>query len=1455
MTPQIDANTYTNETLFDLLDVLPVPMYAYLPDGDRYTPLYMNRRCLDMLGAASLDDAIAYSGGSLARFVLPEDMDMVRDSTLRAVEADGARVAYECHVMTMDHRVRLARILSEGHRTADGTQMVVNLVIGLGVRPDTGDSEALDPVTGLISMHSFFRVMRKWRKHYTPERDGSELAVMYLDVVNFQSINIHDGIAGGDAFLKSVGDHLRVLFPASAISRFDVDHFALLMHADNLQAKADSTRRAILELAPKGVGACLGACVWDDHDLSAETICGRAKVACDVAKDRPGPSLSLYTEEMGESLEDSEYVSSNIEGAIKNDWIRVYYQPIVGTISGDICGMEALARWDDPTRGLLSPATFVGPLEDTRQIWKLDLCVIRQVVARIAERDRLGLAEIPISVNLSRTDFSSCDIFQEVDSLVAEHGIPRSTLRIEVTESAVATQDDAIVQALARFRGAGYEVWMDDFGSGYSSLNLLKDYDFDVLKLDMAFLRKDNERSRKIISSVISMDKRIGVRTLAEGVETREQADFLRKSGCTMMQGYLFGRPLPFDETLKSCEGRGIHVLDGRRRAYYDNAVQVDFLTETPLVLFDFHDSRFRVLQANAAASRMFEHYGVAGEQGFEDAVNEWNALSNYALDTAMRYADKTGEAGEQAVTFFGKEMLFRFRSLARTNGHSLIVARYYDVTRRMREVTSLAKATTSILEFYLNVFTLDLGRRTLHSLRYGNDLSGGLGQGEMPLLKEDGGLSDLVPRVLEEDEDRYHAFLDLDTLEDRLRGARQGVLRGIFRTMDADGSFRWMEHMLVFLQGSNRAQALYGIRPIDVGDLRREITRVSESTLAPQFGGEQDAGGILWDSLMAHVPLKVFWKDKDRRFCGASKSFLDYYGLDSMRDLLGKTDEDLRWHPIEQDYMDAELEVLRSGKVSRDVPGRCIGRGASHEIRATKWPVYRDGRISGLMGYFLEEGEDESAPSEDSRGRADERGGSVCGTNRFVDDYLSYEADYGLHRKAFGIVFVRVPEFSRMAKQCGYEALNLLESACEARILDVVGNRGTVAKLAMGRFGVLSKYRSRSEIQELSERVRKALESIRRAGIYDLSLTADVRVVYAETLGEFQKKLTRSLLMGTIADDADRLQATGDDRDFHDLLDSVPVGCYVLRPDFTILYWNREAERLLGYPAEDMVGKRCMDMPMRCSYVAGGHIPAEHCPGAVALATGKSKTMQMHMRDKDGTDVLVRNTLLPMKDNTGRIYELIAFFMPITEEGYEQGLAQQIYRTATRDSVTFLPGRRYMESRIDEALELHRRTGALFAVLFADVDDFHEVNNRYGHAAGDKALRSFGRALRRYGRRTDDFCRWGGDEFVGLLRLASPEDVEGAARRFGRIAEGCSVHDGDRVIECRVSVGIAVVRDGDDRRGLIDRADRYMYEAKRRHGHGVVTDLDATAQESGGGDEHEQDGRRLDAAERDEDR
>ena len=171
----------------------------------------------------------------------------------------------------------------------------------------------------------------------------------------------------------------------------------------------------------------------------------------------------------------------------------------------------------------------------------------------------------------------------------------------------------------------------------------------------------------------------------------------------------------------------------------------------------------------------------------------------------------------------------------------------------------------------------------------------------------------------------------------------------------------------------------------------------------------EESRKAALFDNLLCHLPMGVFWKDRRRRFLGANPYFLDYYGFSSVADILGKTDEDMGWHPDNEKYRSNEEDVIASGIVVSSVPGRCIAKGVSRDIYATKWPTYEDGRISGLMGYFLDPGERGQAagcvPEHPAK-----QDPMACSASRFLDDLLDFERDYQLNQRTFGVIYVRIP-------------------------------------------------------------------------------------------------------------------------------------------------------------------------------------------------------------------------------------------------------------------------------------------------------------------------------------------------------------------------------------------------------------------------------------------------------------
>ena len=296
-------------------------------------------------------------------------------------------------------------------------------------------------------------------------------------------------------------------------------------------------------------GIKVGGYYFDSKNLDPRSCISKARYACAEAKRMGDHAYQRYDSKMQEQYTQVQYVVSHIDEAIEKGWIVAYYQPVVYSRGRELCGVEALARWIDPTYGFLSPGVFIPTLEDSQLAYKLDLAMLELVCKHMRrlldEKKRL----LPTSINFSRADFSIIDVPGEIVKITKKYNIDPKYLHIEITESALLDQKADLVSAMARIKKAGFSIWLDDFGSGYSSFNTLKDYSFDVLKLDMEFLKgfETNEKSKPLISSVINTADKVGMRTLAEGVETPEQADFLESIGCEKLQGYLISRPIDFD--------------------------------------------------------------------------------------------------------------------------------------------------------------------------------------------------------------------------------------------------------------------------------------------------------------------------------------------------------------------------------------------------------------------------------------------------------------------------------------------------------------------------------------------------------------------------------------------------------------------------------------------------------------------------------------------------------------------------------------------------------------------------------------------------------------------------------------------------------------------------------------------------------------------------------------------
>ncbi len=1395
--------------------------------------LSINSQILKLFDCNDNESFYRLTGCNFNNLIYEEDRESLRQN-IRACE-HAEQWASHNHYRIRTKGGKLIYIEEYRHRIPTEENGPVYFIFLSDLNTLTEDQRQ-DYITGLIGIRQFLHLADEYMKRDCP-KDGA--ALLFVNLVNFRLLNLNYGLDAGDRFLSSVALKLQEIFPDQFIARCDVDHFIILTSTDHLEAKLDMTRHGILSVLPKKMSDCkIGVCLWKGSDMSAETIFSRAKLACECIRSSATQSVAYYTKEISVHLERSDYAISHLDEALNKGWIQPYYQPIIRMISGNLCGLEALARWEDPVHGLLSPADFIAPLEKNHQIFRLDLYLIEQVCRTIRMQMTDDVEVVPVSVNLSRLDFLSCDIFTEIENIIRRYDIPRDMLHIEITESAFIENDAKMQKGIRQFRDAGYEIWMDDFGSGYSTLNMLKDYSFDVMKMDMAFLNNPSDsnftRTRMIIRSIIEMDKRLKNRTLAEGVETEEQFQFLRNTGCDKAQGYYFGYPLPYDQCMEQCAEKGIAVEGRRWRKYFDAVGNVNFDPDRPLTIAEYNGGKIHFLYTNQKFLQVLESGGTTSVSECEAEINTTMTPFGRTFHLAIEYA--AASDADQVFDYPSQDQFMRLktRKLAESYGKILFSARLDNITST-RNLSQTSALLENLYYVYDDIMLIDIkGNLLQHVLTEYDDL-----RVPYDLRLQFRQYAD--KRIHPQDYRRFMEFQDVDTISERMGTAANGILRGVFRTKEDSGEYHWKEYTFMRVPKMNQNILLSAIRLLDPKDLSCIIGKENSTSAAISASGLADSGldvlkqkALLWDNLVQTSTIPFFWKDKNRRFLGVSRSFLNYYGLQSEEEIIGKTDEEMSWHIDADHYKEKEEEILTRGISSEFYPGKCVCRGVDRDIAATKHPIYQDGKIIGLGGFFIDVDYINRFGRKLALLPVTDSLSGLSNVRGMIETVFRYAESQRIHGIDYALITLQIPEAKRLIKSYGDAFCQELIREVSSAIIRIVGNAGTAGRAAGGKYMIACQYAERQEVYDLAEDLSSAIQGIHEISGYSCTLFPKMQISFSSETENVEKLLFDSLLRtaetpeGT--DSATCTEELLSDPSFRYIIDHMSIGAYLVRPDRKILYWNHAAEQITGYSEKWIVGKTCPESQLLHLNKDGVPLCETFCPLLRTLETGKAHREKLWARHKDNYRILLEVIMIPIRDKTGNIIGAAELFDRVSKEQYSENMVKSLYDAATHDPVSGLSGRRYMENYLKYKISEYRLFNIPFAVLFMDIDEFHQFNNLHGHDAGDRVLKTFGDAVSAGLRGTDVLGRWGGDEFLAVASVREPKDVQGLVNRMRAITQHLQVQSrtGD-TLSVRLSVGITIVREQDDVDSIVDRADQYMYRAKKdSDGSTYYTDDDA---------------------------
>ena len=507
-----------------------------------------------------------------------------------------------------------------------------------------------------------------------------------------------------------------------------------------------------------------------------------------------------------------QYYINHFSEALKNGLIMSYFQPIFRSVTKKIVGAEALTRWKNPDDGFFSPVDFIPALESSGRIYELDMEIIRQTCEFYQRLVQRGTPIQFFSVNLSRHDFLNDDLFDRVCGILEEYNVPKEAIKLEITETLMMEDLETFKKIFYKFKNAGFSVWIDDFGSGYSSLNMIQNFNFDVMKFDMLFLKDFTLKSKQVLSSLITMAKTLGIHTLTEGVETQEQLEFLLSIGCENLQGFYFAKPLSGDELIERIERQNVFLESDEENTYWDQIGQLSFLSAkpleeysekegledsvddgglgVPLALLECSKEDFKYTYASQSFRRRIQDLGYQSIDELESIYND-RCTDQYLMMKKI-FTDAVGMGTMQKAEYKKDDVYYRIsaKCLARRDSHAMLAVRLSTFDSKHEEKSALemmnyCRALFATYELVVLIYPESEMSNRLYT-------SENLPEYDRELTLNESVRKFCIAQVSSEDQERYLKFLNFDTVQKRIDESPLGYIQDYFRMRWGGGDNNW---------------------------------------------------------------------------------------------------------------------------------------------------------------------------------------------------------------------------------------------------------------------------------------------------------------------------------------------------------------------------------------------------------------------------------------------------------------------------------------------------------------------------------------------------------------------------------------------------------------------------------------------------------------------------------------
>lgn len=853
---------------------------------------------------------------------------------------------------------------------------------------------------------------------------------LYLNLTNFRHYNELFGYEKGNRLLDEIAYIILEEMPDAIVTHSSADNFLMLANRKDLTSHIEKICHRVNDYIDESDIVLKVGIRYFNEDASEADLkksFDEANLACMTIKSNPERMWAIYDPQMEKQAALRRYIMTHFESALENHDIDVYYQPIIRSLSQKVCGIEALARWEDRSYGMIMPGEFIPVLEEAHKIAQLDRYIVERSVKDLAKRMQNDEPIVPVSFNFSHLDFGLLDLVSLLDDYSEQYHIPRDYLRVDISEKGVYEDHGQTLATIESLRQKSYHVSMDHFGRGYASLELLKRYAFDEIKLDIQYMMQFDEKTRQILSSLVTLAKEMGIHTLAQGVETREQYDFLKKIGCEKVQGYFYAPPMKGADLLKYCFTHNMPLETALEAQIYDRAGLVS-LTGPATAIYYSNGKKAYLLVMNELYQKAF---AAADWRGLKDNDKHVIDYETFMADHRFVHFMDKASASDQTMelTFFKNNVYFllQVKKIAGPKDHQIFETHLFDIAYHGGEFSSINLLSHQLIQdsvrIYEGIYYADFKTDQFAVVR---SLGADLKMETMHQSVEEAVIYAAEHYVYREDRQHFLEYMNKDYLFKKAKEDPNHEVIMYFRMRHHDASFAWYAFIC---QVSLEAQsvAVFMLEDIWRRQLHRDEVDVSYNNTyhdrrLSEIESTKMLKGDMFDDLIDGIRLPVYWKDRHLRYLGANSEFLKMHGLKDVKPLLGKTDAELGWRINENHDQKIERQIVNQGESFYDLSSVINAKNRPSRITESKIPFYSNGHVQGLISIYSDNDDIRQIREDiDVTKLLDHETGLL--TYRGILGILDqFDTNYHVSGINYSVLLIDVFDFARYAKAYGKE-------------------------------------------------------------------------------------------------------------------------------------------------------------------------------------------------------------------------------------------------------------------------------------------------------------------------------------------------------------------------------------------------------------------------------------------------